>query len=96
MCAIINYRVAENVFCRSFNAKNLSRSDTAFDAQINKLGIGIKTFRCLKEQSLEKIAEFNSLSSHLSNYSDKSLAKQLAICRNERINLAKKLYGINS
>jgi hypothetical protein len=26
----INYRVAENIFCRSFEARNLSRSDTAF------------------------------------------------------------------
>ena len=31
----INYRVAENIFCRSFDAYNLSRSDTAFDASFN-------------------------------------------------------------
>jgi len=36
----INYRVAENIFCRSFKASNLSRSDTAFDANYNSIGIG--------------------------------------------------------
>lgn len=42
----INYRVLENIFCQSFNATNLSRSDTAFDASFNSVGIGIKTFIC--------------------------------------------------
>ena len=51
----INYRVAENVFCRSFCADNLSRSDTAFDARLGSLGIGLKTFVCPKEYSVEKI-----------------------------------------
>ena len=40
----INYRVAENIFCRSFKANNLSRSDTAFDADYNSVGVGLKTF----------------------------------------------------
>ena len=31
----IQYRIAENVFCRSFNADNLSRGDSAFDANFN-------------------------------------------------------------
>ena len=62
----INYRVAENVFCRSFCADNLSRSDTAFDARLGSLGIGLKTFVCPKGYSVEKIAEFNALSSDLS------------------------------
>ena len=36
----INYRVAENIFCRSFDAGNLSRSDTAFVAIYNFFGFG--------------------------------------------------------
>ena len=36
----INYRVAENIFCKSFSAENLSRSDTAFDASYKSIGVG--------------------------------------------------------
>lgn len=92
----INYRVAENIFCRSFNAHNLSRSDTAFDANYNSVGIGLKTFTCKSDNSTEKIAEFNSLSRLLSTLKGKELAIQLSTFRNERINLAKRLYKIDS
>lgn len=90
----INYRVAENVFCRSFGAENLSRSDTAFDANYNSIGVGLKTFICNSQYSLEKIAEFNTLSRELSNYNGKQLAKKLAEFRNDRIDLAYRTYNI--
>ena len=92
----INYRVAENIFCRSFNANNLSRSDTAFDANYNSIGIGIKTFTCNTNNSSEKVAEFNSLSRVLSTFKGKELAIKLGEFRNDRINLANRLYDINS
>lgn len=92
----INYRVAENIFCRSFKADNLSRSDTAFDANFNSVGIGLKTFILKTDQSSEKIAEFNSLSRELMNYKGKELALKLSEFRNERINLANRVYDINS
>jgi len=92
----INYRVAENIFCRSFNANNLSRSDTAFDANYNSIGIGIKTFTCNTNHSTEKVAEFNSLSRLLSNFKGKELAIKLGEFRNDRINLANRLYDIDS
>ena len=92
----INYRVAENIFCRSFNANNLSRSDTAFDANYNSIGIGIKTFTCNTNNSTEKVAEFNSLSRVLSTFKGKELAIKLGEFRNDRINLANRLYDINS
>lgn len=92
----INYRVAENIFCRSFNAANLSRSDTAFDANYNSIGVGVKTFVCNSNNSTEKVAEFNSLSKVLATYHGKDLAYKLAEYRNERIELAKRLYNIES
>ena len=92
----INYRVAENIFCRSFNANNLSRSDTAFDANFNSVGIGLKTFTCNTNNSTEKVAEFNSLSRVLSNFKGIELAIKLGEFRNDRINLASRLYDINS
>ncbi len=92
----INYRVAENIFCRSFNAINLSRSDTAFDANYNNIGIGVKTFTSPHNKSREKIAEFNSLSNDLKQFKGIKLALKLAEFRNNRIDLAKRLYNIDS
>src|SRR5690554_4728056 len=92
----INYRVAENIFCRSFGAGNLSRSDTAFDANYNSIGVGLKTFVCNSNNSTEKVAEFNSLSRVLSDFKGKDLAYKLAEYRNERIDLANRLYNIEN
>ena len=92
----INYRVAENIFCRSFDAGNLSRSDTAFDANYNSIGVGLKTFVCNSNNSNEKVAEFNSLSRVLADFQGKDLARKLAEFRNERIDLANRLYNIES
>lgn len=92
----INYRVAENIFCRSFGADNLSRSDTAFDANYNSVGVGLKTFTCQSGNSTEKVAEFNSLSIVLKDFAGKDLAHKLAEFRNERINLANRVYNIEN
>lgn len=92
----INYRVVENVFCKSFDAENLSRSDTAFDANFQSMGVGLKTFTCPSESSTEKVAEFNSLSTVLKSFKGEELAIKLAEFRNERIDLANRLYNINS
>ncbi len=92
----INYRVAENIFCKSFNAANLSRSDTAFDANYNSMGVGLKTFTCNSNNSNEKVAEFNSLSKSLSEFKGIDLANKLAEYRNDRISLATRLYNIKN
>lgn len=92
----ISYRVVENLFCRCFNADNLSRSDTAYDANLHSKGVGLKTFVCNKDVSNEKIAEFNSLSRELKNYQGNDLAYKLAEYRNDRIDLANRLYNIEN
>ena len=92
----INYRVAENIFCRSFDAGNLSRSDTAFDANYNSVGVGLKTFVCSGNSSTEKVAEFNSLSRTLKDFKGKELALKLGEYRNDRINLANRVYDIEN
>lgn len=91
----IHYRITENLFCKYFDANNLSRTDTAYDAKYHDIGIGIKTFTLNSDSSIEKIAEFNTLSSELKLYSGKDLACKLAQFRNERMRLANDLYGIN-
>lgn len=90
----LHYRVMENLFCSSFNATNLSRSDTAYDAKIGTLGIGLKTFVCQKDSSIQKIAEFNKKSHFLKSQNTDDLAYILADLRNERMQLANDLYGI--
>ena len=90
------YRAAENIFCRSFDADNLSRGDSAFDANFNSVGVGLKTFISHNQYSTEKIAEFNKLSSQLKEFKGKALALKLAEYRNDRIQLANRLYDIEN
>ncbi len=40
----LHYRTTESIFCKSFKAKNLARSDISYDAQLGSVGIGLKTF----------------------------------------------------
>lgn len=94
------YRNAENLFCYALNAKNLSRDDSAFDALLDingiKTGIGLKTFICEKEQKLEKVAEFNQLANkEFRHLSGDDLIFAVANARNERIDFANRLYGVN-
>lgn len=91
----INYRAVENIFCRCFNAHNLSRSDVAFDANYNSMGVGLKTFICKAHGSIEKIAEFNKLSPILRTLRGEELALKVASYRNDRIMLAQRTYNIS-
>lgn len=54
------YRIAEKIFCKSFQAEDLSRSDVSADAKKDKLGIGLKTFLAGNSKTFQKVAEFNS------------------------------------
>lgn len=93
----LDYRLAENLFCRCYNAENDARSCTAYDARLSHVGIGIKTFILKGKEgnaSLEKIAEFNRLKKTLNGMKGIDLAKQIASYRNERMEFANGLYGI--
>ena len=81
------YRMAENIFCRAFGAKNLSRSDISVDASKDAYGIGLKTFLHKNGHCLEKVAEFNkerNLYSDLGQNPD-LLIRTVAELRNKRI-----------
>ena len=67
----LHYRIMENLFCDCFGFENLSRSDTAYDARLNHLGVGLKTFICNSNASIEKVAEFNKDSAFLKHITDK-------------------------
>lgn len=91
----IYYRVTENLFCKYCDAKNLARDDSAYDARIGNVGIGIKTFQVRGGRSTEKIAEFDKLSTQLRNLHNMDLAMKLAEFRNARMQSANNLYGID-
>lgn len=87
----IDYRIVENLFCRCFNAENLSRSCIAVDARIGSHGIGIKTF---VDQPVQKIAEFDKQREQLMSGSIHKDAERVAELRNERMEFCQDAYAI--
>lgn len=90
----LDYRLAENIFCRFFSSENKARDCSVYDAVKNELGIGIKTFLINRGSSIEKIAEFNKLKPELDLKSHEDLAIQLATFFNRRIDSANSIYGV--
>lgn len=91
----LDYRLAENLFCKYYRAQNDARSCTAYDARIGSLGIGVKTFIFDKDQSVEKIAEFNKQKGELDRFSGLDLARKLGEFRNDRMMYANRAYSVN-
>ncbi|UAL08372.1 MAG: hypothetical protein KRP56_03775 [Candidatus Methanogranum gryphiswaldense] len=92
----IDYRLAENMFCRCFGADNLSRSDCSVDARLGDLGVGIKTFLGVgKKPSFQKVAEFNKDSPRFRGMDLTELVGCVSELRNERIDFTKRTYGIS-
>lgn len=91
------YRVAENVFCKAFEADNLSRSDCSIDARKVEIGIGLKTFLENNGKTFQKIAEFNKsrdvYRKHEKN--PEKLMNVISELRNRRINTTKSLHGVD-
>lgn len=85
------YRAHENIFCRAFEATNLSRGDITADAQKEKIGIALKTWVGTDNQ---KIAEFNKNKPDYASLEGLDLVKKIAEFRNERIRITKNMRGI--
>lgn len=92
----IGYRTAENVFCESFGAENLSRSDCSADASKGTTGVGLKTFLNGNGKTLQKVAEFNKDSFLYSGKTPKEIVYKIAELRNERIQATKRIHGLTS
>ncbi len=91
----LDYRIAENVFCKYYVAMNDARSCTAYDARLSGIGIGIKTFILSdKDSSMEKIAEFNKLRPQLNGLKGLDLARKLGEFRNDRMQFADDTYNV--
>lgn len=89
----LDYRVVENIFCKSFNAINLARFDCSADAKKDDIGIGIKTF--LHKTKNQKVAEFNEFAKELRNKEPEEQVMLISKLRNERIEFTKRNYGIS-
>lgn len=90
------YRVAEKVFCRAFEAEDLSRSDVSVDARKENLGIGLKTFGYGNGRTFQKVAEFNRDQSIYRGLDPEKLIRKIADLRNARIEFTKNVYKLNS
>lgn len=90
------YRIAEKIFCRAFNAEDLSRSDVSADAKKDLLGIGLKTFLRGNNRTFQKVAEFNTDRKLYTNLSPKDLITKVSELRNNRITFTEKLHAIDN
>lgn len=89
------YRVAENIFCRAFDADNLSRGDVSADAAKNGLGIGLKTFLHNNGQTFQKVAEFNRGAVGNLGKNPRDIVETISKQRNDRINFTKRAHDLN-
>lgn len=90
------YRVAENIFCLSFEAVNLSRSDVSIDAKKGNIGFGLKTFLYGNGKTLQKIAEFNALREEYIYKKDEEIVNFISNARNERLDLVINSYKLEN
>jgi hypothetical protein len=89
------YRIAEKIFCKAFNAEDLSRSDVSVDAKYYITGVGIKTFIRGNNKTYQKITEFGSCSRQIyQNLSVEDKIQKIAEIRNERILTTHRIHGI--
>jgi hypothetical protein len=92
----IQYRIAENLFCKSFDATNLSRTDCSADASKDGIGIGIKTFLEKNGATMQKVAEFNGDHGLFQDLNDEEKIRKVSSLRNMRIDTTKRIFGLEN
>ncbi|MBA5248784.1 MAG: NgoFVII family restriction endonuclease [Gammaproteobacteria bacterium] len=90
------YRIAEKLFCRAFEADDLSRGDVSADAKKDGIGIGLKTFLANNNKTFQKVSEFNSDRELYINLGDRQLIKKVSELRNTRIEFTERTHQITS
>lgn len=90
------YRIAEKIFCRAFDAEDLSRSDVSVDAKKGRLGIWLKTFLAGNGRTLQKVAEFNADRPLYENLTPDRLVRKIAYLRNERITFTQATHELTN
>lgn len=92
---MLYYRATENLYCSSFEAQNLSRSDVSADAKLGNIGIGIKTFLENNKHTYQKVAEFNNEQYLYKDLSPVDKIKKIAELRNRRITFTMNAFDID-
>lgn len=90
------YRIAEKLFCRAFEADDLSRGDVSADAKKSNTGIGLKTFLASNNKTFQKVAEFNVDMVSYIDLDDKRLIRKISELKNIRINFTKNTHQIQN
>lgn len=91
----LHYRIAEKLFCKAFEAEDLSRSDVSLDAKKGKIGIGLKTFLAENNKTLQKVTEFGTNDRTLyQELKEKKKIVKIAELRNQRIDFTQRIYDI--
>jgi hypothetical protein len=90
------YRAAENIFCKAFDADNLSRGDSSADASKDLMGIGLKTYLNNNGKTLQKIAEFNKDRNDYRELEKKpeEFVHYISSLRNKRLDSTKAIHSI--
>lgn len=92
----LHYRVVEKIFCRAFDAEDLSRSDVSVDAKKGSLGVGLKTFLQGNNRTFQKVAEFNAVQNLYTGLAPKDLITKVSELRNNRLLFAEKVHAVDS
>ncbi|MFL3004675.1 MAG: NgoFVII family restriction endonuclease [Candidatus Neomarinimicrobiota bacterium] len=87
----IDSRISEEIFCRSFQAKNLGREDITIDSYKPNDGIGVKTFTGHKQQ---KIAQFKSAKKYPTPDNPLELIKAISKYRNQRLKKDSRAFNL--
>ena len=91
------YRAAENVFCKAFDADNLSRSDCSADARKDNAGIGLKTFINNNGKTYQKITKFNRFrNQYINKPNEIDIVNEIAKMRNKRIESTKIIHNVDN
>ena len=91
----VAYRAAEKIFCKAFEAVDLSRSDASADASKDGAGFGIKTFLEGNGKSMQKVAEFNGEHGLFRGLDPEQKVAKIAELRNERIETTKRIFKLD-
>lgn len=86
----LDYRLAEQIVCKCLRATDHTRSDIAFDASKDGVGIGIKTFVGGMSQ---KIAEFDAEADLFNTGNIEDDLRVVSELRNKRIDVAHRICG---
>lgn len=90
------YRIAEKIFCKAFEAEDLSRSDVSADAKKLNIGVGLKTFLAGNHRTFQKVAEFGGDKNLYEYLNTHEKILKIAELRNTRIDFTQRVHSLEN